>query len=234
MFLRQRSTQRELSDSLELSFAQVASNYREIGRMNRFFLHADPFQRLLPKLLGAARCAALSLLDVGAGDGSLGRQLERWASRRGWHWRVTNLDRNPHACRLSPAGSSVTGSLLELPFPDNHFDVVIASQVTHHLGDEAEVVQHFREAWRVTREGLLLNDLHRNPVLYGLVWLSVRMAGLSAPMRNDALVSVRRAWWLKEWRELAAQAGIPDARVWLYFGSRVILQARKKFAGAPA
>src|SRR6266853_248860 len=131
-------------------------------------------------------------------------------------------------------GSSVTGSLLELPFPDNHFDVVIASQVTHHLGDEAEVVQHFREAWRVTREGLLLNDLHRNPALYGLVWLSVRMAGLSAAMRNDALVSVRCGWWIKEWRELAAQAGIPDARVWLYFGSRIILQARKDFASAPA
>src|SRR5207245_4955470 len=135
MFLRQRSTQPELSDSLELSFAEVANNYREIGRMNRFFLHADPFQRMLPKLLGAARCAALSLLDIGAGDGSLGRQLERWASRRGWHWRVTNLDRHPPAGRLSPAGSSVTGPLLELPFPGNLFGVVIALEVTPHLED---------------------------------------------------------------------------------------------------
>src|SRR3989442_12605029 len=110
MFLRQRSTQPELSDSLELSFAEVANNYREIGRMNRFFLHADPFQRVLPKLLGAARCAALSLLDIGAGDGSLGRQLERWASRRGWHWRGTNPAPNPPAFRPRPPRSAAAGA----------------------------------------------------------------------------------------------------------------------------
>src|SRR6266702_3736202 len=118
MFLRQRSTQPEISDSLELSFAEVANNYREIGRMNRLFLHADPFQRLLPNLLGAARCAALSLLDIGAGDGSLGRQLVRWATGRGWNWRVTFLDRNPHARRLIPTGSSGTASQAMLPSPD--------------------------------------------------------------------------------------------------------------------
>src|SRR5260370_42598107 len=137
MFLRQRSTQPELADALELSFAQVAENYREIGRMNRFFLHADPFQRLLPNLLGVARCAALSLLDIGAGDGSLGRQLERWATRRGWHWRVTNLDHNPHACRLSPPGSPGTGSLFELAFPANHFDVGFPSPRPPPVGDQA-------------------------------------------------------------------------------------------------
>ena len=63
----------------------------------------------------------------------------------------------------------VTGSALQLPFADGSFDLVVASQMTHHLTDE-EVVQHWREAWRVTRDAIFICDLHRNAGFYALLW----------------------------------------------------------------
>jgi len=42
------------------------------------------------------------------------------------------------------------------------------------------------------------------------------------------LISVKRGFHQEEWRELAVQAGIPGAEVWLYYGTRVVLQARKQ------
>lgn len=226
MFLSRRSTQAEYSDDLALPAAVVARNYRELARINRLFHFADPFQRILAGWLGHDQVKSLSILDLGAGDGSLGRTLEKWSAKRGWQWRVTNLDFNPLALHLNPAGRNVTGSVLALPFADNSFDVVIASQMTHHLTDP-QTEQHFREAWRVTRDALLLNDLHRNAALLAIVWLSIHAAGLSRDMRADGLISVLRGWRVPEWQTLAAAAGIPDARVWLYYGSRVMLQARK-------
>lgn len=226
MFLRERSTQAESLDSHERPAADIAAGYRQLARANRLFFFSHPFVVTLPRLLGRENCRALTLLDVGAGDGLLGRRLEAWAQRRGWRWEVTNLDANPHALQLNPGGRNVTGSALALPFPDVHFDVVIASQMTHHLTDP-EVVAHFREAWRVARRAVLFSDLHRNAFLYALVWLGSRMLGLSRETREDGVISVRRGFHLDEWRRHAGQAGIPGARVWLYAGTRIMLAAGK-------
>jgi len=129
--------------------------------------------------------------------------------------------------RLNPSGRYIAGSALSLPFRDNSFDVVMASQMAHHLGSEDEVCRHFSEAWRVTRDLLLLNDLHRNVVLYCIVWVLVRLHGYPEHFCSDGVVSVLRSWRVGEWKVLAARAGIPNARVALYAGARVLLSARK-------
>src|SRR2546428_343970 len=182
MFLSERVTQAEYFDSADRSFAEVADGYLQLARANRVFLFSHPFEYLLPRLLGKERCRFLSLLDLGAGDGSLGIKLTRWARRQGWDWRITNLDLNAHALHLNAHNRNVRGDVLSLPFRDNSFDAVIASQMTHHLSGGPEVVRHFREAWRVTGQALVLSDLHRNAGLYGLVWFWVHVLGLSAKL----------------------------------------------------
>jgi len=226
MFLVERSMQAESLDSDARPPAAVAADYQQLARVNRLFFFSHPFVVRLPRLLGRENCRSLTLLDVGAGDGMLGRRLEEWAQRRGWCWEVTNLDTNPHALALNPGGRNVLGSALALSFPDARFDVVVASQMTHHLTD-AEVVTHFREAWRVARRGVLVSDLHRNAFLCALVWCGVRVLGLSREMREDGVISVRRGFRLDEWRRSAEEAGILGARVWLYANTRIMLAARK-------
>jgi 2-polyprenyl-3-methyl-5-hydroxy-6-metoxy-1,4-benzoquinol methylase len=228
MFLKHRALQAEYFDVAERPVSELADGYRMLSHMNRLFLLGEPFKRRLPSWLGRARCRSLSLLDLGAGDGSLGEELQRWAAKRGWDWRVTNLDLSTQAMRLNPNGRFVAGSALALPFCDNSFDVVMASQMAHHLMSDDEVCVHFREAWRVTRDLLFLNDLHRNPALYGVLWLLLRLHGYPKHFRSDGLLSVRRGWRVGEWRDLAARAGIPNARVSLYAGARVLLKARKQ------
>ena len=228
MFLRDRSKQAESLDSPGRSASAVALDYRFLGYANRVFFASHPFVLVLPRLLGRDRCQHLSLLDVGAGDGAMGKRLIRWASGRGWKWQVTNLDINPMSLALNPKGTNVAGSALELPFTDSCFDIVIASQMTHHLNTEKEIRHHFREAWRVARQGVLLCDLHRNLLLYELVRLGTWLLRFPAPLRQDGLTSVRRGFRLPEWKALAREAGIREAKVWLYFGTRIILQSKKQ------
>jgi 2-polyprenyl-3-methyl-5-hydroxy-6-metoxy-1,4-benzoquinol methylase len=233
MFLSQRATQAEYCDRPDLPLSEVADNYRQLARFNRLLMMTDPFQRLLVRWLGRGQVKKLSMLDLGAGDGSIGRSIVAWARRRGWEWRVTNLDLNVSALRLNPGGRNVAGAVGALPFVDDSFDIVIASQMTHHLADE-EAVQHFREAWRVTRDALFLADAHRNAGAMAVIWGVLRVMRVSPQFLSDGMLSVRRSWRVGEWRALAARAGIPSAKVWLYYGSRVMLQARKPRRSDPA
>lgn len=227
MFLKRRALQAEYFDLRERPPAELAEAYRMLHRMNRLCFLSEPFKRRLPFWLGQERCRSLSILDVGAGDGSLGAELSEWARRRQWNWRVTNLDLSVPAMRLNPGGRFVAGSALALPFRDNSFDVVIGSQMAHHLNSDEEVCRHFREAWRVTGDLLFLNDLHRNVFLYAVVWAVLRLHRYPRHFLTDGLLSVKRAWRVREWRALAERACIPNARISLYMGARVLLAARK-------
>jgi ubiquinone/menaquinone biosynthesis C-methylase UbiE len=228
MFLSRRSTQAEYFDA-ERPFKELEEFYRALNRVNRLFAFAHPFQNWVPAAVGLEACRSLSILDVGAGDGALGRTLAGWAEKRGWAWQVTSLDVSRPALRLNPGGRSVTGSALALPFKDSSFDVAICSQMAHHLGDN-EVVQLLREISRVSRTAVVLSDLHRTPILYLGLWLLLGLVPYPASFRADALLSVRRGWRANELSELAARAGMSRARVTVSFGTRVILSSIKPLA----
>lgn len=232
MFLSRRTTQEEYFDS-ERPAAEVAEFFDSLGRVNRFFDFAEPFRNLIPKLLGTAECRSLSILDIGAGDGSLGQAMQRWASGRGWDWRVVNLDNSMRALALNPKGTNVAGSATRLPFQQGSFDVVVTSQMVHHLSDP-KVKLLLEEAWRVTRRALVVCDLHRNVGLYLLLRLLFCFQKHAASFKADGLISVKRGWRVGELAQLAREAGIQEAVVKLYFGARVILHARKASSSAVA
>lgn len=225
MFLRQRATQAEYFDCPERNLGELRAHYAILGRLNRFTRFERPFQIWLPRLLGAEACRDLSVLDVGAGDGLLGRQLTAWAKSQGWRWRFTNVDHCPLTGQLDTDGVHVVASATELPFPDASFDVVVATSMTHHLDSDADVIAHFREANRVSRRVVLVCDLHRSVAFLVGLWLGL----LAAPraFRADALLSVRRGWRVAEWQKLAAAAGLNGARVWREHGTRVLLSVTK-------
>ena len=108
MFLSRRSTQAEYSDAPGLSLEHVTQNYADLGKINRLFAFAEPFQRSMIHWLGREDARSLEILDLGAGDGFLGRTLEAWAQKRNWNWRVTNLDFNENALRIHQANSKRT------------------------------------------------------------------------------------------------------------------------------
>lgn len=227
MFLARRTLQAEYLDSPELSAAEAQGHYAWLARINRLTQFDRPFRRWLPATVGLEKCPTLKVLDLGAGDGSLGRTLAAWAKLREWDWRFTSLDLSPHSRLLNPSGHHVIGTATDLQFHDEEFDAVIANSMAHHLASEADVVAHLREAGRVARCGVLLCDLHRNPIFAAVLWVMLLALRAPAVFRCDGVLSVRRGWRVPEWRRLAAAAGLRDARVWSEHGTRVLLQYRK-------
>lgn len=227
MFLSRRACQTEYFDAPERSDAEIEQSLIWLGRVNRITRFERPFRLWIPRLLSSKACSHLRILDLGAGDGSLGRCLKDWAGEQGWDWQFTQLDLRTTLLRLNPKGDNVVGNVLDLPFADHSFDVVIASTMTHHLDSDMEVIRHFQEANRVASRLVLLSDMRRHLGLYMAIWGLLH--GLRAPKEfiSDGLLSVRRGWRVEEWSRLACAAGLDSARVWGEHGARVLLAVLK-------
>lgn len=111
----------------------------------------DRFHHTAAGLL--AQTDAKSALDAGCGEGFAMRQVLAHSGAS-----VVGLDGSPGALqvasRLNHRRSFVAGDLLELPFPDRSFDLVICMEVLEHLDQPSAGLA---ELCRVSRRWLLLS-----------------------------------------------------------------------------
>jgi SAM-dependent methyltransferase len=183
---------------------------------------------LLPHL-----ASGLSLLDVGAGPGTITRDLARLVAPG----RVVGIDRDPGVVALAGAAAAVSSDdavpssagdavppvefqvadVYELPFDDGEFDIVHAHQVLQHLSDP---VAALGEMARVTRPGGLVaardsdyGALTWYPPSRGLdLWRTVYRAVARA---NDAEPDAGRH--LLAWAHAAGFADVtPSCSAWCF------------------
>lgn len=123
-------------------------------RLRRFFGNSAlyPFYRLklteyISRLLPDGPC---SILDVGAGDGSLGLTFATYRP----HTAVTGIEVAVRKATREGA-RMVRFDGQAIPFADRSFDVALVSNVLHHASDPDALM---REAWRVTRRRIIVKD----------------------------------------------------------------------------
>ncbi len=103
---------------------------------------------ILDPLYEARRDQHRRILDAGCGTGGNVQFLQRYGS-------VVGLDRAAESIEFWPSplhGRLVRGSVLDLPFPDEHFDLVTSFDVLYHRGVPDELMA-LREMRRVLRPG---------------------------------------------------------------------------------
>jgi ubiquinone/menaquinone biosynthesis C-methylase UbiE len=145
----------------------------------------------------------LSVLEVAAGDGFVPKVLQKRFPQI--HVEYTLLDRAPSHLPRNNSMRSVGGDALALPFHDSAFDIVSSSLFVHHLPPE-QVVLCVREALRVCRVAVLINDLVRHPLHLAVAYAGVPLYR-SRLTRNDAPASVRQAYTVNEMRNFLEKAG---------------------------
>jgi 2-polyprenyl-3-methyl-5-hydroxy-6-metoxy-1,4-benzoquinol methylase len=185
----------------------LAGNLRDLTRFNRWLggrtLSADAIRPL------SMSVPSLTILDVGTGAADIARHLARSLGSAATN-QVTATDIRPEivevAGRSSKAPVTIRLGRLE-DEADASYDVVHASMVLHHL-EPPEAVAFLREMRRVAREAVVVNDLERGRRWLAGAWLLTRIVTRNAYTRNDAPLSVRRAYTPSEVVDLAQQAGL--------------------------
>ena len=216
MDLSSRASGPEIMDSADVGpdvFARVMDDLASVSRV--MLAHGPTIGFLQRATRGLPRGTAVSILDIGCGEGDLLRRIRRWSDRRGLDARLSGLDLNPRSAiaaraktRAASAIDYVTGNVFDY---DGRADFVVSSLFTHHLTDE-QATHFLRWMERHAARGWFINDLHRHRIAYHGFGLAARLARWHWIVRQDGQTSVTRGFRADEWRDLLGRAGI-EARV---------------------
>ena len=155
-----------------------------------------------------------SILDVGCGGGSLTVQLGLRYPRA----HVLGIDIASEAINFAehqPRPHNVEFRWIPTPqldFPPKSFDVVTCSLVLHHLADN-EIVQFLKEAVKIARHAVIINDLHRHPMAS---WSYKIISPMLFPNRmviHDGLLSIQRSFTKEDLEKYFHAAGLPKKDV---------------------
>ncbi len=127
-----------------------------------------------PKLDFVLRHIALPpaplILDVGCGNGYFTYYLQKLG-------RTIGLDYAAAMLRQNPVDYLLQGSALNLPYPDNAFDLSFCSNLLHHMADP---IASIREMKRVSKQYVVISEPNRNnPAILAL--------GLFKPEERESL-----------------------------------------------
>ena len=199
----------ELLDNPAADPALVRETLRNIARSNRWFGGRSALRHGLGRHLQGLGGTTLTLLDVGTGTGDLPLDAAHWARRRGIRLIPVGLERSREAASLARNAGLPTciGCATGLPVRDKSVDLVVLSQVAHHLRSDT-VVRLMQDFDRVARVGVVVADLRRSRVALAGFWLGSRLLRFDAATRTDGLTSVRRGYTRLELAALLERAGV--------------------------
>jgi 2-polyprenyl-3-methyl-5-hydroxy-6-metoxy-1,4-benzoquinol methylase len=213
----------ELLDDPSANPAAVAQSLRNIGRANRWFGGAAAVRFGLARTLaGVPRGTTLSLLDLGTGLGDLPRVAVRWGAARGIRVVPVGLELNRVAATLASGGGVPTALACAgaPPIRDKSVDVVLVSQVAHHL-TASSVVHLLQTCDRLARRAAIVADLRRSPIARPAFWCGARLLAFDPVTVADGMTSIRRGFSAREMSSLMARAGV-EGRVYRRPGFRLV------------
>lgn len=187
----------ELLDSDAGTEREIAGSLRDLEMFNQWFGGVRTTEKLVRRALAESRGQSASLLEVAAGAGFVPAKIQKRLSPQ-LDLTITFLDRA--RTHLNGSDRAVAGDALALPFADSSFDLVSCNLFVHHLAPD-ELQRFAREALRVCRVALLVNDVVRSPIHLALTYAGFPLYR-SRITRNDAPASVRQAYTPAELSEL--------------------------------
>jgi ubiquinone/menaquinone biosynthesis C-methylase UbiE len=116
------------------------------------------------------------------------------------------------ACATRPEIHVLRADAFSLPFAARSFDVVTASMFLHHF-DHRDVVRLLRRFVRLARRAVLINDLRRDWLPWGFIYVVARVTRRHPMFVHDAPLSVLRGFTAAELLLAAHDAGAEGARV---------------------
>jgi 2-polyprenyl-3-methyl-5-hydroxy-6-metoxy-1,4-benzoquinol methylase len=207
-----RSDQQEMMDDLTCSGEDVRQALHELEVINAW-LGGNAVT-----LEGIAKLAAdikpeteVTIADLGCGGGDIAERIRSMLLSKGLKPLVLGVDANPNIVHIARANHpNIHFEALDIfseAFRHFRFDIVTATLFFHHF-DSKRLAGFIRQLLNQTRVGIVINDIHRHWFAFHSIRLLTRMFSRSAMVRNDAPLSVMRAFSRRDLEDILAKAGV--------------------------
>ena len=225
---RKRDPRKEMMDG-ETNPEILSQNYKEIEKVNTFLGGYGTLIKGVRQYVDQSK--TFILLDVGCGAGDNISALLRWSNRKGIVLKIIGLDYSIKACQM--ARERFKGNeFVEIVCKDYRDfnpsikpEIIYTSLFNHHLTDE-ENVAFLNWSQLNCHKALVINDLHRDPVAYySIKWIAV-LTNTSIYFKNDAPLSVLRAFQLEDWRRYEKETGLKLRVKWNWAFRWLVIQEK--------
>jgi 2-polyprenyl-3-methyl-5-hydroxy-6-metoxy-1,4-benzoquinol methylase len=186
---------------------------RNLAAINRLFGSHRLLRKFLELWFNPGRC--YRVLDLCTGAGDLPRVMVDWARPREISLRIDAVDASEASIEIAKKASAdypeiryMRDDALKFQTKDT-YDLVICALALHHFSEE-QAVQVLRRCRELSHRCVLVSDLERSVFTLAGINLLTSVCYREPATRNDGMLSARRAFSYREFRELAIAAGWQD------------------------
>lgn len=222
----QRSKEKELMDDFDLANDALIKNLKELAFINRWLGGNQVLLKGLNKLYKQGKFKkneTYVVADLGSGGGDMLKIMAKWARKKGLKFDLVGIDANKFMleyatknCQHYPEIRFEHFNIFSQEFQEMKFDIMTCSLFCHHFTDsELEII--FRQAQNQNNIALIINDLHRHWLAYYSIKYLTRIFRGSYLVKNDAPLSVLRAFKKKELAQLMEKSKVSRFKIqWIW------------------
>lgn len=222
----QRSTKEELLDQPNIKQADLFQNLHELDVINQKLGGHQATLTGLKKLM-TDKSKTYKIVDFACGGGDTLRIIKDWSEKNGYNVELMGFDLLKDAILFAKQKS--TNSNIQWQVADfqdvllDDCDIAICALVCHHFYDK-QLDDFILKMKNSAKLGVIINDLHRNPIAYFGIWLLTSLFSKSRLVKNDAKLSVLKGFKKKEWQERLTKLSLPSFQIqWIWAFRHLII-----------
>lgn len=161
----------------------------------------------------------LTIIDLGCGGGDILRKVADYGKKEGYIFNLIGIDANKEAMiyarQLSknyPEISFIACDIFSDEFESLQYDVVLTTLFLHHFKAN-QIINILSTVKKKAKLGIVVNDLHRNPLayyLFKLVCLTIK----NKMIIEDGLTSILRGFKRKELETFSKELQVTPQIKW--------------------
>lgn len=213
---KKRSYEAEMMDELDMGGEDMARTLDELETINQnlggYSVVINAIEKLLSK--NPDYKDHLTIADLGCGGGDTLRVLARWARKKKVNVKLIGIDANEFIVQYATEKSKhfpeiryMQMHIFSNDFASRKYDIITASLFTHHFTDE-QLIKLFSQIKNQVYLGVIINDLHRHSFAYYAIKYITKFFARSPLIKNDAPLSVARAFTRKELEALMKKSNV--------------------------
>ena len=215
-----RSNEPELMDDFSMKGELLRDTLDKLGKINKWLGGNHVTLNGLKKvLIDQPKNKLITIIDLGCGHGESLRLIGDYGRQEGYKFKLIGIDANQdaidYAIELSQDYEELTFENIDIfseEFQDLDYDVVLSTLFLHHFNQD-EIHNLLKIITSKAKLGIVVNDLHRNKVAYGLF----KLLGLvisNHMIVQDGLTSILRAFKREELENISKQLNLKSQICW--------------------